>query len=80
MKLGEFIEGVHILQRYTDMPYPLGAEHDIIYFYATERPVQEPDLSRLYELGWHQPDVPEPDEGAVAHGPYDPEEGWGAFV
>lgn len=79
MKLDKLVEGITILSRYFDDPAGrhVGAEHDIIYVYETNNPVSDEDVVKLKELGWHQPEVDEDDDG---NAPYDPEEGWGAFV
>lgn len=78
MKLNNFIEGLKVLQPYytkTD-GFHIGAEHDIFYAYATDRPLSEADQTRMFELGWVQPDVEEGED--EEHGPYAPEEGWAA--
>jgi hypothetical protein len=79
MRLNEFIEGVHILRQYMNDQngFHLGADHDIIYFYATDNPVSEVHLGRLKELGWFQPDV-RPDVKGVEE--YSPRDGWAAYV
>ena len=50
------IEGLCILEKYRDNidGYDTGADHDVIYSYATDKPVEEADLNRLVELGWTQ--------------------------
>jgi len=75
MKLRAFIEGLNMLTpHYQDGDgYHLGAEHDQFYAYATATPLSEPEVARMLELGWFQPDQ---EEGA----PYDPQNGWSAFV
>ena len=80
MNTAEVLEGLNILQKYRTKPngYHLGAEHDVLYAFATDLPVSEDDLKRLYELGWEQHEVKSNDDDTP--GPYDPEEGWAAFV
>lgn len=80
MQTKKLIEGLQILQKYYDdqEDYHSGVEHDILYAYATDKPVSEADLKRLEELGWHQPEAEEDDKGN--NGSYNPEEGWAAFV
>jgi hypothetical protein len=74
VKLNAFIEGVHILRQYMDDQngYHLGADHDVIYFYATDKPVSEAHIARLRELGWFQLDTPETE--------YRQSESWAAYV
>ena len=80
MKLSAFIEGLQILKpHYKDGDgYEIGAEHDQFYAYQTETPLTDEEVARMRELGWFQPEVPEDDDENP--GPYDPEEGWSAFV
>lgn len=79
MTLDKLVEGIMILSKYFDKPdgYHIGAEHDIIYVFGTDKPVNDEDAAKLRELGWHQPDVDEDDDG---NAPYDSDEGWGAYV
>jgi hypothetical protein len=81
MQMNLFVEGLHLLLPYYDDPegYHLGAEHDIIYVYATNKPVPEATVKRLIELGFFQPDVSyDGDDFEIKH--YQPEEGWAAYV
>jgi hypothetical protein len=86
MKNSAVIEGLQILEKYRDKPdgYDLGAEHDVLYAYRTDRPVEQPDLDRLIELGWFQEEVDYGDDdetgGEFAAKHYDPEESWTAYV
>ncbi len=82
MQLNKFIEGLAIFAQYYDDPegYSLGAEHDIIYIYPTDKPLPEKDLKRIFELGFFQPEVDTGDEDLPKVEQYDSEEGWGAFV
>lgn len=63
MQTAKIIEGLTILEKYRDKPdgYNTGAEHDVVYAYETDKPVEQPDLSRMFELGWRQ-EEPLPDE------------------
>ena len=78
--LRDVMEGMAILRPYYDDQDAdhLGAEHDEIFMWATDRPVSPEDVLRLRELGWRQPDVEDDDEGEP--GEYDPEESWAVFV
>lgn len=71
------IEGLNILCSYYDNPsYQIGAEHDIIYVYPTDRPLSNEDVAKMIEFGWVQEDYV--DEFEV--GNYNPEEGWVYYV
>ena len=82
MKTKDIIEGLSILEKYRKKPdgYNCGAQHDVLYAYATDKPVKQPDLDRLIELGWRQEDVDmgEDDDFAAKH--YDPGESWYCFT
>lgn len=80
MKLNNFIEGLQIFQPYYDNPdgYHIGAEHDQVYVYSTDKPLPEAAVERLVELGWFQPDS-EVEEG-FGFKDYRAEEGWSAYV
>lgn len=86
MKTSAIIEGMTILEKYRDNPdgFNCGAEHDVIYVYATSRPVEVDDLKRLVELGWFQEAVDYGDDEetggdfAVKH--YDTEESWTCYT
>jgi hypothetical protein len=75
MKLNKFLEGLAVLRPHWKDPdgHHLGADHDVIYAYATDTPLSETELARLAELGWFQQDVADGD-------PYSPEDGWSAYV
>jgi hypothetical protein len=78
-KVDKVIEGLRILQPYYDKPgYDIGAEHDVIYGYSTNRPLSTEDQAKMRELGWFQDGVPYDENDNP--GPYDPEEGWGTYV
>ncbi len=75
------IEGLTILEKYRDKPggFNCGAEHDILYAFATDSPVETGDLSRLVELRWFQEDVDcGDDDFGVNH--YNQDEGWACFT
>jgi hypothetical protein len=51
------IKGMQILLPYYDNPgYHTGADHDVIYMYAPDKPLSEEDKQELEELGWFQSD------------------------
>jgi hypothetical protein len=79
MQLNSFMEGLSLLFPYYDDPesYSLGAEHDEIYIYATDRPLPDIRVKRLCELGFFQPEVNVDD---FKPEDYKPEEGWCAYV
>lgn len=74
MKLSSLIEGLKTLQSYYkgEDGYHVGAEHDQIYIYQTDRPLTPEDVQKMRDLGWFQPDQTQ-DE-------YNPENGWSAFI
>lgn len=76
MTTQKIIEGLNILEEYRDKPdgYHTGADHDILYAYATDRPLGTEDLARMKELGWFQEGHSE--EACF----YDPKDSWCAFV
>jgi hypothetical protein len=80
MKTKDLLAGIAILAPFQKNPdgYWLGAEHDVLYAYATERPLPPEEVEKLAALGWTQ-------EGAVRDGEwkpayYDPSESWAAYV
>lgn len=82
MKTPAIIEGLTILQKYRDKPdgFHTGAEHDVLYSYATDKPLSQEDLTRMVELDWWQ-EVScgdRDDEFSVEH--YDASEGWSCFT
>lgn len=80
MKTSNIIEGLTILQKYRDKDaHDCGADHDVIYAYPTTRPVEQPDLDRVIELGWRQDVRTQEDEDFNASY-YDPEESWWGWV
>lgn len=80
MTTSKVIEGLQILAkyRYEEDGYDLGAEHDVIYAYSTDRSLEAADIDRMIELGWRQ-ERENYDEDMTAKD-YRREEGWYAFV
>ena len=80
MTTKDFVEGLNLLLPYYDDPegYCLGADHDIIYIYGTEKPLPKTTIKRLCELGFFQPEVDCEDDFQPVN--YNPEEGWAVFV
>lgn len=77
MKTENIIDGMRTLLKYSTDKYTIGAEHDVIYFYATPEPVSRSDLETLVELGWFQPEANYDDDFTADA--YDPEEGWACY-
>lgn len=88
MKTKDIIEGLVILQKYRDSQdgFETGAEHDMLYAYPTDRPVEQPDLDRLIELRWSQEDTldnadeDDEDDGEFKASQYNPESSWYCFT
>lgn len=78
MDVKNFLEGMHTLRPYYTHPdgYNMGAEHDIIYMYATNKPLTESDVQKMFALGWFQPECIVDGD----HGPYSFEDGWAAHT
>jgi hypothetical protein len=59
MRLNDFIEGLTTLRPYYDDldRHHVGAEHDRIFAYATDRPLPRPDFVKMLGLGWFQTTV-----------------------
>ena len=78
MKLSKLAQAIQIMSTYYDDPegYHVAAEHDVIYLYATDRPLTAEDVTRMLALGWFQ------ESGATDDDPeaYDAEEGWQSFT
>lgn len=81
MQTAAIIEGMTILEKYRNREdgFNTGAEHDVIYAYATDKPVSTEDLERLVKLGWFQGDVDCGEEKFAAKH-YDPQESWKCFA
>lgn len=82
MTLKKLRAGLEILARYFDDEdhYHLGAEHDQVYVYATDRPVATEDVASLVALGWFQHEVEVDEDADFGVSDYDPAEGWSAYV
>lgn len=79
MDLKDFADGIAIIRAFYDDPdgYHIGAEHDQIYLYATDVPVDAASIAKLQELGWFQSDAESDANGAPI---YDPASSWSTFV
>ena len=75
MKLSAFIEGLQVLKQHFvgEDGYHIGAEYDQFYVYQTETALTEAEVAHMRKLGWFQPEL-----GPDA--PYNPQEGWSAFL
>jgi hypothetical protein len=82
MTIKDFLEGLSILRPYYENPdgYHLGAEHDVIYIYATDFPLEAEHVKQLCDLGFCQEDAEVPDDKDFGPEYYNPEEGWAAYV
>lgn len=80
MKDTDLIAGLQLLQPFYTKPdgYNCGAEHDILYAYATDKPLPPELVAKMIELGWVQEECGEGGEFTAAD--YDPDESWGAYV
>lgn len=78
MNLKGFLAGVEILRPFYKDPngYHLGADHDVIYVYATDDPLPQEAVVKMLDLGFHQ------ESGAAEGSPQDyrPDESWWAYV
>lgn len=56
MRTKDVLEGMTILLKYcTDKEgFNIFAEHDVLYFSATDQVVSKQDFDKLYALGWFQ--------------------------
>jgi len=77
METSALIEGLIILEKYRHEPNGCNtaADHDIIYVYATDKPVKTEDINRLIELGWEQ----EFSGSEFTAKDYNPEESWQCY-
>lgn len=82
MKTTNIIDGLNILRAYYDEKnlYTMGAEHDVVYAYATNKPLIKADVEKMVDLGWAQHDADTGDDEDFEAKHYDPEEGWAAYV
>lgn len=46
-------ESFSIFAKYPDQVTSISAEHDVIYSGPDSRVVDDQDVARLYDLGWH---------------------------
>lgn len=78
MSLKNFVEGVETLKPYYDNPdgYHLGAYHDAIYLYATDKPLPAEGVAKMIELGFFQ----EGGAGTEDDAEYDAEASWCFYV
>ena len=80
MTLTEIVEGLLILKPYYNKEYVVGAEHDEIFTYPTDRPLPEDDVKKLEALGWFQPKSESHYQGSEwTAADYKPNAGWKAF-
>ena len=82
MTLRNFILGLDIIRAHYDDPdgYHLGAEHDTIYVYPTDTPLNSEEAKAVCELGFFQEDAEVPDDKDFGPEYYDPEEGWAHYA
>lgn len=81
MDTKNIIEGLKILEIYRDKSgYDIGADHDVIYGYATDKPLSSEHINKMIKLGWIQEDCIDDDEGEFLEKNYDPDESWWAYV
>lgn len=80
MKIKDILTGIEILRPYYSDPdgYNVGADHDIIYLYATDRPLPLDSAQQLFALRWNQCDSEESEDGEYTV--YDPENSWSCYV
>jgi len=73
MRLNQFIQGLKILLPHYNQPdgYHLGADHDVIYLYATDTPLSPEEFEKMNELGFFQD---------ISQDEYDPNESWMAYI
>lgn len=78
MKTEDVLGGIDILSCYykKDNKFTIGADHDVIYMYATDEPLSEKDYNKMKNLGWSQTTTLHSD----TYRSYDPEESWCAYV
>ena len=56
MSTKQLIEGLQTLQPFYDKPdgYNVGANHDMVYAYATNKPLTDEAIEKMISLTWHQ--------------------------
>ena len=75
MIFSKVIRGLEIFNTYFDNDsYCLGAEHDCLHVYGTDRHISVEDFLELKELGWRQESWSDDSEE------YSVDEGWHAWV
>jgi len=81
VKTNNIIKGMQILEPYYSKPdgYHTGADHDVIYAYATDSPLSEGDIAKMIELGWHQEHDGRNYENEFSAADYRQEESWIAY-
>lgn len=74
MNLKDFLAGIEILKpHYKESDgYHLGADHDVIYLYPTDTPLNDDEVQQMKELGFCQDGADEDD--------YNVDESWWAYV
>ena len=79
MSLKNFADGLAIIRAfYNDQDgYHIGAEHDQIYLYATDVPMDAAAIAKLQEIGWFQDEAENDADGKPI---YDPSSSWSVFV
>lgn len=80
MNLKGMLAGIQTAQPFYEKPegYHLGAEHDQIWLYKTDRPMDTEAVQKMIDAGWFQEDVEYDDEFKAAN--YDPEESWTCYT
>ena len=84
METTKIIEGLQLLRPFYDTKYTTGAEHDVLYAYATARPLPPELVQKMVDLGWFQEEAYENEEVdggedfKAEH--YNPECGWAAYT
>lgn len=82
MNLSEILGGIETLRPFYEKPdgFHVGAEHDVVYLYATDKPLTPEAVAKMVEFGWFQEGAEyDPRDGFKAEN-YDPSESWTAYV
>lgn len=82
MNTKNLIEGLLLLDNYRNEQhgYNLGAEHDVIYAYPTDKRLSDEDAQKMIDLGWIQEHDDRDYEGDMTLEEYREDEAWQAFV
>lgn len=82
MRTREIIEGLQTLMPFYDNQdgFHNGAEHDVFYAYATDKPLTDDALSKMIELGWHQEHDGRDYEEDFTQTDYRPDESWVCYT